>query len=71
MILIRYLGDFKIEFGKLGKVTDVSTKESGPRLEAIYQIDPEKTIYDMHPVISFRNHGDSFVYHKKVLNIYN
>ena len=60
---------FKIEFGQLGWVSDVSTKESGPKIEAIYQIDLDKTIYDMHPVISFKNNADSFVYHKKVLYI--
>ena len=53
--------------GQIGSVSDKSTLVS-PALEVIYQIEPAiQNLYDMHPVLSFRNQDSDYVYHKKVL----
>ena len=52
--------------GKIGNVADKSNLLS-PALEVIYEIEPSiQNLYDMHPVLSFKNQGSDYVYHKKV-----
>ena len=61
-----FKGPFKIQIGAIGEVIDQSTK-SGPEIEVIYEVIKSATmIYDMHPVVSFKNNQSDFVYHKKV-----
>ena len=55
-----------MNIGAIGDVIDQSSK-SGPEIEVIYEVNKSAAmIYDMHPVVSFKNHQSDFVYHKKV-----
>ena len=57
-----------MNIGAIGDVIDQSSK-SGPEIEVIYEVNKSAAmIYDMHPVVSFKNHQSDFVYHKKVCN---